>query len=192
MRQNIPVPASTCRKAEALLDQQMWCWGCDVRREQGNLLLAYGGERHPAPNGRSSSAYHWHLPGGGSLVLWGWGIWTSCAGKGSLYLSRSPFRLRYGASVTEHPKAWCEKDLPPLPGPTGSQEQKQAVNLLVELTNWIEHYERWIAEITLPGYRPGTIEAWPRGRRYKGGVAAAEMGDAWERLARSFVLQPML
>ena len=28
------------------MEQQLWCWGRDVERPEGNLLMAYGFERH--------------------------------------------------------------------------------------------------------------------------------------------------
>ena len=29
-----------------LLDQQLWCWGQDIRRVEGNALLTYGFTKH--------------------------------------------------------------------------------------------------------------------------------------------------
>src|SRR5687768_12975270 len=46
------LPKALEKQGEALLEQQMWCWGCDVRRQEGNLLLAYGCERRASPDSR--------------------------------------------------------------------------------------------------------------------------------------------
>jgi hypothetical protein len=57
LKGTVRIPANIQRAVIPLLDQQMWCWGCDVRRTQGNLLLAYGAEKRPSPNARYHSAY---------------------------------------------------------------------------------------------------------------------------------------
>ena len=41
-----------------LLDQQLWCWGQDIRRTEGNALLAYGFTKHrPLEGKHGSTAY---------------------------------------------------------------------------------------------------------------------------------------
>ncbi len=69
----VSLPAAVRASGEALLDQQMWCWGCDVRRAEGNLLAEYGCTKRPSPDPRFHSAYTFPnaLPGG-ALTLWGW------------------------------------------------------------------------------------------------------------------------
>ena len=37
------------RLGQSLLTQQCWCWGRDVTRPDGNLLLQYGFTRHRPP-----------------------------------------------------------------------------------------------------------------------------------------------
>ena len=58
-----------------LLDQQLWCWGQDIRRVDGNALLAYGFTRHRPPEGEHGSpAYEWRGSGRSRVILWGFGF----------------------------------------------------------------------------------------------------------------------
>ena len=63
------------RFAAALLDQQMWCWGCDIRHGEGNVLLQYGFSRWRPPEGTlGSTAYQLEAPPSRQVVLWGFGV----------------------------------------------------------------------------------------------------------------------
>ena len=37
-----------------LFSQQIWCWGCDIRRPEGNWLVELGFERMAPPANRES------------------------------------------------------------------------------------------------------------------------------------------
>lgn len=75
------LPKAVEKQGEALLEQQMWCWGGDVRRQEGNLLLAYGCERRSAPNPRFHSAYSYKLCAdccGAGACGWPVKVWAVC------------------------------------------------------------------------------------------------------------------
>lgn len=183
------VPAFRLPKAlekwgEALLEQQMWCWGCDVRRQEGNLLLAYGCEQHPSPDPRFHSAYSYQLCADCVLTLWGWGIWMAREGTGSMFLSRSRFRVSYTPEVHLYPQAWQEDDLPSVKSPRDPAAQTNTRCLLVKAIAWMGDYEHWLACHIEPHYREATVAAWPQRRRYRGGTPSAVLAQTWLNLLR--------
>ena len=161
----------------------MWCWGCDVRRQAGNLLLAHGCERRPAPNPRFHSAYSYTLCDNCVLTLWGWGGWIAREGQGSLFLSRSRFRVSYTPDVHLHPQAWRADDLPVIRLPGDPAAQMNTRCLLAEALTWIGQYEAWLACHTEPDYREAAIAAWPQRKRYRGGTPADALSTRWLQLA---------
>jgi len=170
-------------RAAALLDQQMWCWGCDVRRAAGNLLLAYGAQKRPALEQRLHSAYSFHLGAGAALTLWGWGIWAARQGCGSVFVSRAGFHVRCTAQAELLPQAWRECDLPPTRTAVSADELSAVGVLLFDTCRWIAQYESWLATHIEPAYRERTIAAWPERKRHRGGVPAVEMAASWIALS---------
>ncbi|MDZ4769944.1 MAG: hypothetical protein SGJ24_12525 [Chloroflexota bacterium] len=184
-RQSAPLvklPAALSRRGTALIEQQMWCWGCDVRRADGNLLLAYGCQQRPSPEPRYHSAYTVALCAGCALTLWGWGVWIAAQDHGSLFISRGGFRLRWSSHTDLSPQAWQARDLPLVSEPNG-ERQTDALHLLREAVTWIAGYERWLADCTAPTYREQVVVAWPQRRQYKGGVPSCELANAWADFA---------
>jgi len=175
-------------RGEALLDQQMWCWGCDVRRVDENLLLDYGCTKRPAPVPHLRSAYTVWLDETCALTLWGWGVWIAREALGSLFISRSRFKVRATTTVHLLPQAWCEADLP-------LKHERVALDhcapLLATALTWIATYEKWVSTRTVPTYRDTLLESWPQRRHYRGGTPAAEMPAQWIALAQH-VHQEML
>ena len=161
----------------------MWCWGCDVRHDDGNLLITYGAEKRSSPNPRFHSAYTFKVGQQSILNLWGWGIWIAHPSQGSLFISRSRFRVTYSATPTLKPQAWQVHDLPPMRGIRSESQSEAAYVLLATALHWISSYERWLWEQVKPTYREQAIASWPQRRRYKGGVPAEEMADRWFELA---------
>jgi hypothetical protein len=180
----IRVPAKVSRCGLALLDQQMWCWGCDIRRSDGNLLLAYGAEKRPSPDPREHSAYSFHLPDGMTLNLWGWGVWVAREGFGSLLLSRSRFRVRYTSEVVLMPDAWRENDLPDTDHQLDDHAHSMAYHLLAQTMHWMSNYERWVLTQSTPTYRRHVTNAWPQRKHYRGGVPPDDVPQQWQTLAQ--------
>jgi hypothetical protein len=177
----VVLPIEMRKVGEALFEQQMWCWGCDVRREAGNLLLAYGMEKHPSPEPRYHSAYHSPLEADGALTLWGWGLWIAMQNCGSAFISRSNFRVHSSSIVALRPAVWCEAQLPRFC--TELSESKSDC-LLATAFRWIADYERWLARLVEPNYRECVLAAWPQRRRYRGGIPPCEVPDRWMQLAQ--------
>lgn len=172
------IPPAARAEAARLIDQQMWCWGCDVRRAGGNLLLAYGMMRHPSPDPRFHSAYI-ALCEDCALTLWGWGIWVASA-EGALFIDRARFRAGWRAEGPRIPEAWSPVDLPPTAPPADSAQADHARDLLARALAWISDYERWVLATLGDSYRAEALAAWPGRRRGNNGESA--LPGAWDAL----------
>ncbi len=161
----------------------MWCWGCDVRRAAGNLLLAYGAKKRPSPDPHFHSAYSFQATTEGVLNLWGWGLWMACTHCGSLLISRSRFRVGYTPDVILTPDAWQQRNLPPTAGIQNAGDTVHVYHLLTLALNWIGAYESWLLDQVEADYREHVIAQWPQRRHHKGGVPATEMAERWFQLA---------
>jgi len=137
------VPARFRRELRDLLNQQCWCWGCDVRRDRGNLLVAYGASRvcPPERDNRRSTTYHVTPPGGGWIGLWGFGLAMVPATGLAVFVPRydgAP-RLIVGDTATLG-RSWSPVDLP----------RHERVDTLpawwsaLAAFRWIASYEAWI------------------------------------------------
>lgn len=175
------------KAARMMIDQQMWCWGCDVRQAEKNLLSLYGADKRPSPNPRFHSAYVFQLEEQAIVNLWGWGLWISCPSLGSLFIARSHFKVYYTSVVIPTPDAWRKRDLPLMNFTGGIDELAHAHNLLTKALHWIGTYETWINTQFTLDYRERVLTKWPQKRRYKGGVPAPEMAKEWFKLSTSLM-----
>ncbi len=175
------------RLCDTLIDQQMWCWGCDVRAES-NLLLTYGACRRPSPNPRFHSAYSFALTEARWLTIWGWGMWIADVALGSVFISRTRFRLSFSPDAVLMPEAWCAADLPPIPMVSASALPSAGRALVGACCLWIADYETWLTGYTPDGYRDRAISAYPGRRQHGGGIPSAEMPGMWRLLAGSFAV----
>ncbi len=177
----LKLPDGVSKIGIGLIDQQMWCWGCDVRRAEGNLLTQYGFIKRPSPEPRYHSAYTLYsvIPDG-ALTLWGWGLWIAAPERGSLFISRDRFRVRWIAQPDLCPLAWQEHNLP-----RGSADVRltDALFLLREAVLWIARYEKWVGAHCDPTYRTRAIDTWPQRRQFKGGISSEKVADQWEAIA---------
>ncbi|MEM6530816.1 MAG: hypothetical protein AAF653_21140 [Chloroflexota bacterium] len=117
------------------------------------------------------------------LNLWSWGIWAGHPQWGSLFISRSRFRVSYSASVIQIPDAWRARDLPPMTGARDETEARNATDLLAATMNWIGGYEHWLCGQVEPDYRDRVLEKWPQRKGHKGGIPAAAIPATWFELA---------
>jgi hypothetical protein len=163
----------------ALFHQQMWCWGCDIRHPEGNLLLLYGFERERPPGTmHGSSAYHLHTPAGKGIGLWGFGLFYTQLGRGGLFLQRYGFVPRWSSLTTLPTQVWTLAQLPPTRLPRTPQEALSLYQLFTDLLMEISKYEQWIQATQGDAYRAHCMKDWPQPV-----CPANEMGAAWERLA---------
>ena len=67
---------SFIQHAVDLLSQQIWCWGRDILRPEGNWLLEMGFQRlePPTDDRKTSSVYCLEIPNNRRVVLRGYGV----------------------------------------------------------------------------------------------------------------------
>lgn len=166
------------RWATSLFDQQLWCWGRDIERPEGNVLLDLGMSRYRSPEPGCSTLYKAVLAGDAEVWLWGFGLLYRDPGVGCVFLRRYGFDPLLVARPLEHPVHRPE-DIVPLVRPTGPG-WTAAERLVQDAAHWIAGYEHWIAENLGIEYRRSVLNA----RDKPPIVPADEMAASWERLAR--------
>ena len=152
--------------AATLLSQQVWCWGRDICRHEGNLLLQIGFQRiePPADFRAVDSVYSLELPNGRYLVLRGYGIFYGDDKYGGIFLPRYEFLPGYTNSSFLETPPWKESDLPELKFPS-HQEWDKYITLLIDVINWIKSYEQSIVDNHGLEYRRSSLAEWDNGKR---------------------------
>jgi hypothetical protein len=166
------VSAEVRRRGTGLFDQQMWCWGQDIRHSAGNALLNYGFTRYrpPETDGESRTASSYLLlenNGKVKIALWGFGVLYrgEKATDGGLFLGRYDFapRLVSGESMElNHVQRWSARTKPRLFAPATPDDWAKVRGLFPAMLNWIAGYEQWVIEQWGVEYRRQCIETWLR------------------------------
>ncbi len=158
MKAWLSFPAEIRKLGVDLLNQQMWLFGCDVRRKESNLLLDYGFERtRPSEDVKGSSRYALQLPSGDFLVLWGFGLYLeSTCGQG-LFLKRYEFSPRL---MVRPEQAWNLVGLPQSKPPKCIQECEASRVLMQKACQWLAEYEAWVLETAGLAYRKINLDGW--------------------------------
>jgi hypothetical protein len=178
------LPPEVKRHASDLLNQQMWCWGSDIRRPEGNLLYQYGFSKHPAPQDSGlKPCYSIAARDGLTIGLWGFGMYFADGCNGGMFLKRFDFSPRLVAPADIRFDVWLARDLPALKQPRSGSDLYHAGRLLEGALQWISAYEAWVLAQAGPDYRAAVIEAW-RGLHKRIAVDGPEMAVAWQRLAQ--------
>lgn len=185
------LPASARKVARALFDQQGWCWGCDIRRPQGNLLVQYGFLRRPSADSQERSAYTLVLSDTCHLSLWGWGALYACEGLGSVLVRRHAFEPLYAQQVLLMPNIWSVTEAPQWTSPTRFDDWQAAKTLLIALIQRIAHYEAWLESYIPLSYRQACIEAGPEYRKYRH-LLNASQAELWHKLAEICQTTPII
>ena len=171
------VPTALRNEVSLLLDQQLWLFGCDVRNQSGNILLAIGFERIRPPEGwKAATQYHRYLPDGSCLKLWGFGFWISSDSLMGVFVRRGDFSPRL-CRLTE--SIWRPEDLPPMSLPNSAQEISQAWRSLSCVFEWFADYEQFILQKYGLNYRRDCLRQW-----VKNPYTTAELiSNHWQKLA---------
>lgn len=168
------------RRAADLLDQQLWCWGRDVARPQGNVLLGLGMCRYrSAEPGPDRTAYTGRVAGDGVVWLWGFGLLFCLPERGGVFLRRNRFEPLLVERPPERPVHRPE-DVGPCLRPVAARHKATAGELVRAVAAWAAGYEHWVAETFGRAYRESTLAA--RGRAPA--IWAGDMAGAWEHLAK--------
>ena len=152
--------------AISLLSQQIWCWGRDIRRKQGNWLLELGFERVKPPTNVEveDSVYVLKLSENRSIILRGFGVYYRDKAHGAIFMPRYEFIPGYTTNSTLEQPLWTYDELPELYFPTGS-EWDSYITMLTDLVNWIQTYEQTVIETHGVEYRKSTLIEWDNGER---------------------------
>ena len=147
--------------ASGLLSQQIWCFGQDVERREGNWLVEFGFHRKPPPAKFKdcSSVYSLEIGNARRIILRGFGVFIVDDALGVIYIKRYGFHPLYSAAAHLFVAPWAYDDLPPL-SPASGQEEPQARLLLAELIAWFAHYEDKTTRRLGEGYRQKSLHQY--------------------------------
>jgi len=154
------VPATLRKRGQALLHRQCWCWGQDVRREEGNALLHLGFERTRPPRGSGASMYTLDINGQCCIALWGFGMGFWRKPRGGIFLGRFLFAPRY-CETHEPPIGVHEsKQLTDFAAPCSMRQCETAIELMCGALEWISDYETQVLQEFGLQYRVDTLKKW--------------------------------
>ena len=170
------------RDAAGLLSQQLWCWGQDILRPQGNWLIELGFNRMPPPIERQDCASVYSLPlsAGKRIVLRGFGLFFGDDAKGGVFLERYAFQPQFTNQSRLTFDSWSCQDIPALRRPEGSDRSVCRL-MMMELIDWIIGYEMLVMVRLGMDYRRETLLSWNNGRRWF--LPAEQMMSQWRKLS---------
>jgi len=168
------------RQLRRLLNQQCWCWGQDIRRPAGNLLIEYGVCRSRAAASASGrcSRYMGTEPGESRIWLWGFGLIYSRAGVGAIYLDRYDADMAFSRDADAGAEVYQHADVAGFAPPATPGEHDDWCVLFAAVAAWIARYERWVVRREGIGYRASVLAGW-RELAAPAGTVATE----WLRLS---------
>ncbi|MFQ3663564.1 MAG: hypothetical protein SNJ69_14380 [Chloroflexaceae bacterium] len=172
-------PERLVSRGTKLLTQQCWYWGCDVRRPEGNLLLALGFERTRPPAGVEGSTLYTLEPAPGEqLILWSFGVFFGRAGTGGLFLNRFRFEPLLTEQAALPPAIWQIEQLPTL-FRAGDADRARLSDLLGDLLRRVVTYELTVLAAQGLAYREACLARWSRSKL---GLPADALVPAWQTL----------
>lgn len=158
----------------------MWCWGYDIRRPAGNLLLHYGFTRYRPPEDQQGSSNYILSPIPGCQIgLWGFGLFYGDERLGGLFLKRYEFSPKLTLSPQLPLNISKVAEIPASRKPQTQAEVDLAYTLLGTVLGWISGYEQWVQVEAGADYRLQSVRAWHR----KVVIPSGEMAVAWQKLA---------
>ena len=168
-------------RASRLLSQQVWCWGRDIERSEGNWLMEIGFDRiEPEFKcDHCDSIYTLELPSGKRVMLRAFGVFYGNDQKEGIYLPRYDFLPKYSRRLNIKNPPWEKKDLPKLNYPN-NLEVSNCTFLVSELVNWIRTYEENVVNILGLDYRKSTLLEWIKIRGLV--IPAEDMVSEWKFL----------
>ena len=168
-------------RASRLLSQQVWCWGRDIERSEGNWLMEIGFDRiEPEFKcDHCDSIYTLELPNGKRVMLRAFGVFYGNDQKEGIYLPRYDFLPKYSRRLNIKNPPWEKKDLPKLNYPN-NLEVSNCIFLVSELVNWIRTYEENVVNILGLDYRKSTLLEWIKIRGLV--IPAEDMVSEWKFL----------
>ena len=172
------MPQQVLRFGGRLMEQQLWCWGRDVERPEGNLLMAFGFDRHRDCEFDPQSTCYRLDRDELHVSLWGFGMFFGRRDLGGLYVNRFDFRPGWAPIESLAEGIHWPEELPAFARPKGRSQWQRARALWSSLLCWIGDYEAWVQEAGGRSYRDETVETWLRPF-----VRADKMSAAWQFLS---------
>ncbi len=163
--------------AARLFDQQMWCWGQDVKRPD-NLLLRYGFECWRPPEDIPGAGYALRRESRRQVVLWGFGLFHGNFELGGMFVRRFGFHPLFTEAHDLPVAFWKPGSMPSFRLPEGPPEQHRLSALLSDVCAWVADYEAWVCAAGGAGYREECVARWRDPF-----LAADRMERSWRRLA---------
>jgi len=170
-----------------MFDQQMWCWGCDIRNNSGNKMIEYGFNKVRTSDDKDvpsqySINYKDHL-----ILLWGFGGLIRQNNNKAIFIRRYDFYPKRLESVPENFLASDIKDIKKYFVKDKSLLYEIDYNLLSIFYDLIIDYEHWIIKQMGTEYRQHTLNIWIK----KKIVNAENLISTWKDLY-DFTLSKML
>jgi len=181
------IPSPLKREMQALLHQQMWCWGQDVLCRRGNLLVDYGMTRFGRPDNETigSNRYQW-TSGGVTLWLWAFAaVWRTSVG--TVMFDRFTKGPRVLASSWMPDGVHRADQFPPAHRPTLPHERSVALRAAIGLSLWISDYEQHVLTTLGACYRTSSLTRWEHPI-----VPGPQLAKAWRDLAASLKVKPSI
>lgn len=177
----LSIPKEMRQLGQHLLNQQIWCWGRDVCYPDKNLLIEYGFQRIPLPDGaRGHSNYLLCRPKQTQVMLWGFGLFYGQPSLGGLFLKRFEFKPRW-LPLSQLTPPICSPDLIPARLPHSAETIEKTVGLLTEALSWLADYESWVMQTVGLPHRQQAVASWRNGKRKV--LPAESMVPNWQKLA---------
>ena len=169
----------------SLLSQQIWCWGKDILRSEGNWLIEQGFNIiiAPADQENSQNIYSMKLSENQHIMLRGFGIVYSNSRYGSIFVPRYELLPKYNSSPKVNTLPWDPECLVEFVAPDGIQKQSSLI-MLVELINWIISYENNLIKKLGIDYRTTIVDEWDNGKRLV--IAPEDVVSEWINLRNDF------
>jgi hypothetical protein len=161
-----------------LLHQQCWCWGQDIRRPQGNLLLEYGFSRSRPPEGMSGCSRYCYRDEASILYLWGFGVAFGCVEGHAIVLNRYSFAPRWYHSTASLERVWNADQLSETRPPAFKRQRNYARRQLRTLLRCIARYEAWVLESRGIDYRRSCLREW-----HRPAILPGRMPREWQQLS---------
>lgn len=174
------IPSHARKHGQKLIHQQCWCWGCDIRRTEGNLLLHYGLQRECVNNGATHvSSYNIQLEPAATLILWGFGFFYGKPEYGGIYMGRYVFTPQL-LDVDTLPTStiWKADQLPRTYLPRTPGDVQRLHHLFPDVMRWIGTYEQWVQTTVGDSYRQRCLHNWKHTA-----FSAVQMAPLWFELA---------
>jgi hypothetical protein len=172
------------RNLVRLVNLQIWCFGCDIRREEGNLLAEYGFSRfRPSGDTHGSSRYSKMLGEGLALHLWGFGMVLTHS-SGSIWMKRFERFPRISDTSPCFRNVCRPHDLHEFREVSAPSEVHRARSLLAMMISEVVQYESFVRDSSPGAHYRQRIATAPKEGRLKYGV---EPVAAWRELRDNLV-----